>query len=33
MLLAQKTHLTSVELETRAIDLGVVEPRYLGARE
>jgi uncharacterized protein len=31
MLLAQKTHLTSVELETRSIDLGVVEQGYLTA--
>lgn len=31
MLLAQKTHLTSVELETRSIDLGVVEQGYLMA--
>ena len=31
MLIAQKTHLTSIELETRAIDLGIVEQGLLGA--
>jgi hypothetical protein len=31
MLIAQKTHLTSVELETRLIDLSVVEQGYLAA--
>jgi hypothetical protein len=31
MLIAQKTHLTSVELETRTIDLSVVEQGYLAA--
>jgi uncharacterized protein len=31
MLIAQKTHLTSVELETRTIELSVVEQGYLAA--
>lgn len=31
MLIAQKTHLTTVELETRTVDLSVVEQGYLGA--
>jgi uncharacterized protein len=31
MLIAQKTHLTSVELETRTIDLSVVEQGFLAA--
>lgn len=31
MLIAQKTHLTSVELETRSVDLSVVEQGYMAA--
>lgn len=31
MLIAQKTHLTTVELEMRAVDLSVVEQGYLAA--